>query len=79
MAIGGSGLRGIVVAGHFLMLPDGYKNTAETAWGSLLFLNNFIQYITAGDYWDVSNDFKPLMHTWLWVCWYSFTSSFRWS
>lgn len=47
--------------GYFLMLPDSYKNTAETALGSLLFSNNFVQYITAGDYWDVSNDFKPLL------------------
>lgn len=53
-----------LLLGYFLMLPDSYKNTAETALGSLLFLNNLIQYITAGDYWDVSNDFKPLMHTW---------------
>lgn len=53
-----------LVLGYFCMLPDSYKNTSETSLGTLLFLNNFVQYITAGDYWDVSNDYKPLMHTW---------------
>ena len=46
------------------MLPTNYKNTAETVLGSSVFLNNFVQYITAGDYWDASNEYKPLMHTW---------------
>lgn len=50
--------------GYFSMLPTNYKNTAETTIGSSLFLNNFVQYITAGDYWDASNEYKPLMHTW---------------
>ena len=50
--------------GYFTMLPTNYKNTAETALGSSVFLNNFVQYITAGDYWDASNEYKPLMHTW---------------
>lgn len=50
--------------GYFTMLPTNYKNTAETALGSGVFLNNFVQYITAGDYWDASNEYKPLMHTW---------------
>lgn len=50
--------------GYFYMLPSNYKNVSETALGTLFFLNNFVQYITAGDYWDVSNDYKPLMHTW---------------
>ena len=59
---------GIVIislaVGYFAMLPDAYKNTCETAVGSVTFTNNFVQYITAGNYWDTSNDFKPLMHTW---------------
>ena len=53
-----------LVIGYFTMLPTNYKNTAETALGSSIFLNNFIQYITAGDYWDAANEYKPLMHTW---------------
>lgn len=50
--------------GYFTMFPTNYKNTAETALGSSIFLNNFVQYITAGNYWDASNEYKPLMHTW---------------
>lgn len=53
-----------LAAGYFTMLPDVYKNTCETAVGTSFFINNFVQYITAGNYWDASNDFKPLMHTW---------------
>lgn len=53
-----------LLLGYFYMLPSNYKNVSETALGTLFFLNNFVQYITAGDYWDVSNDYKPLMHTW---------------
>ena len=53
-----------LAVGYFTMLPDGYKNACETAVGTATFTNNFIQYITAGNYWDTSNDYKPLMHTW---------------
>ena len=53
-----------LVIGYFTMLPTNYKNTAETALGSSIFMNNFIQYITAGDYWDAANEYKPLIHTW---------------
>lgn len=53
-----------LAAGYFTMLPTNYKNTAETALGTGLFLNNFVQYVTAGDYWDAANEYKPLMHTW---------------
>lgn len=60
----------IVVSGvslaiaYFVMLPDNLKNVAETVVGTMTFTNNFVQYITSGNYWDQSNDFKPLMHTW---------------
>lgn len=50
--------------GYFVMLPDNYKICSETVAGTSWFANNFIQYITSGDYWDTSNDYKPLMHTW---------------
>ena len=46
------------------MLPEHLKNLSETVAGTSFFSNNFVQYITSGDYWDQSNDFKPLMHTW---------------
>ena len=53
-----------LAGGYFTMLPDAFKNTCETAVGTSFFANNFIQYVTAGDYWDTANEFKPLMHTW---------------
>ena len=53
-----------LIGGYFTMLPDAYKNTCETAVGTSTFTNNFVQYITAGDYWDTANEYKPLMHTW---------------
>lgn len=53
-----------LVIGYFVMLPDNFKNLAETSAGSLTFTNNIVQYITSGDYWNQSNEFKPLMHTW---------------
>ena len=49
---------------YFIQLPDNFKNTCETTIGTLTFTNNYVQYITSGNYWDTSNDFKPLMHTW---------------
>jgi peptidoglycan/LPS O-acetylase OafA/YrhL len=52
------------VCSYFWMLPDNFKNTCETAIGTSVFFNNFVQYVTSGNYWDTSNDFKPLMHTW---------------
>ncbi|MBQ6653381.1 MAG: acyltransferase, partial [Prevotella sp.] len=53
-----------LLGGYFTMLPDAYKNTCETAVGTATFTNNFVQYITSGDYWDTANEYKPLMHTW---------------
>lgn len=53
-----------LAVGYFVMLPDNYKICSETVVGTSWFANNFIQYITSGNYWDTSNDYKPLMHTW---------------
>lgn len=53
-----------LAGGYFTMLPDAFKNTCETAVGTSTFTNNFVQYITAGNYWDTANEYKPLMHTW---------------
>jgi peptidoglycan/LPS O-acetylase OafA/YrhL len=50
--------------GSITMLPEHLKNLSETVVGTSSFSNNFVQYITSGNYWDQGNDFKPLMHTW---------------
>ncbi len=46
------------------MLPLHFKLNCEAAIGTCLFGNNFIQYITSGNYWMADNGYKPLMHTW---------------
>ncbi len=50
--------------GFLLMLPDDFENLAQSVVATNLFSNNILQYLTTGNYWDVVNEFKPLMHTW---------------
>lgn len=50
--------------GYCYFLPANLKNCAEEVGGAVLFLSNFVEYITSTDYWDSANVFKPLMHTW---------------
>ena len=50
--------------GWLVMLRLHFKLTCESVIGTLTFTNNFVQYITSGDYWTTENEFKPLMHTW---------------
>lgn len=53
-----------LVVGSFLMLPDDYENLAESVIATNVFSNNILQCITTKNYWDVVNNYKPLMHTW---------------
>ena len=53
--------------GWFTMLPDDYENLAESVIATNLFSNNILSAITTGDYWNIANEYKPLMHTW-YVC-----------
>ena len=59
-------LAGIVclLAGFWGMLPDSYENLAESVVASNLFAENILSAITAHSYWNVINDYKPLMHLW---------------
>ena len=50
--------------GYFVMLPDDYENLSESVIASNCFVNNILAAITTKNYWDVTNEFKPLMHTW---------------
>ena len=50
--------------GFFGMLPDDFENLSEQIFASSVFSNNILQAITTKNYWNVANDFKPLMHTW---------------
>lgn len=50
--------------GYWLMIPDSYENLAASVVASDLFANNILSAITTKDYWNASNDFKPLMQMW---------------
>ena len=53
-----------MLLGWFTMLPDDYENLAESVVATDVFGNNILSAITTGDYWEIANDYKPLMHTW---------------
>jgi peptidoglycan/LPS O-acetylase OafA/YrhL len=59
-------IAGIVslVLGWFMMLPDDYENLAQSVVASNLYGNNILLSITTRDYWNVCNEYKPLMHLW---------------
>ena len=58
---------GVVVSlavGFFAMLPDDYENLSQSSIASLFFSQNLLSMITTKNYWDVVNEYKPLMHFW---------------
>ena len=50
--------------GVAVMLPDDLENLADSVVATSFFSNNILQAITTRNYWDVVNEYKPLMHTW---------------
>ena len=53
-----------MLLGFFVMLPDDYENLSQSVIATNLFANNILAAITTKNYWDVVNEYKPLMHTW---------------
>lgn len=53
-----------LIVGSVTMLPDDYENLAQSVVASNAFSNNILSAITTGNYWDVVQDYKPLMHLW---------------
>lgn len=53
-----------LAVGVFVMLPDDLENLSQSVVATNLFGNNILQLITTRNYWDVINDYKPLVHTW---------------
>ena len=53
-----------MLVGFFVMLPDDYENLSQSVIATNGFVNNILSAITTKNYWDISNDYKPLMHTW---------------
>lgn len=53
-----------LIIGTITMLPDDLENLAQSVIATNFFGNNVLQVVTTKNYWDVVNEFKPLMHTW---------------
>jgi peptidoglycan/LPS O-acetylase OafA/YrhL len=53
-----------LITGMLVMLPDDLENLSQSVLATNLFANNILLQITTGNYWDIVNDYKPLMHTW---------------
>ena len=53
-----------MLVGYITMLPDDYENLSQSVIATNCFGNNILASITQSNYWDISNDYKPLMHTW---------------
>ncbi len=53
-----------LVIGIKTMLPDDLENLAQSVIATNIFSNNILQAVTTRNYWDVVNEYKPLMHTW---------------
>lgn len=53
-----------LILGGIFMLPDDLIGLSKSIIASNLFSNNLLLYLTSSDYWEVSMEFKPLMHTW---------------
>ena len=46
------------------MLPDDYENLSQSVIASDFMSQNILSAITTKNYWDTSNEYKPLMHFW---------------
>lgn len=46
------------------MMPDDFENISQSIIASNFFANNILADFTTKNYWDVVNEYKPLMHTW---------------
>lgn len=53
-----------LIVGVLVMLPDDLENLSQSIVATNFMANNILLLITTGNYWDISNEFKPLMHTW---------------
>lgn len=53
-----------IIFGIWLMLPDDLENLSQSVIATIGFSNNILLCLTTENYWEVINEFKPLMHTW---------------
>ncbi|MEK7433226.1 MAG: acyltransferase [Cyanobacteriota bacterium] len=53
-----------LIIASFVMLPDDLDNLSQSVIATNFFANNILLLITTGNYWNIVNEYKPLMHTW---------------
>lgn len=53
-----------LILGYFLMLPDDFENLSESVFATNIFGNNILQAVTVRNYWNITNEYKPLLPTW---------------
>lgn len=53
-----------LIIGIVGMLPDDLENLAQSSIASCLFSQNILSFLTTKNYWNVVNEYKPLMHLW---------------
>jgi len=53
-----------LLIGLVVMLPDDLENLSQSVIATNFFSNNILLAATTANYWDVINEYKPLMHTW---------------
>ena len=54
----------VLAVGMLVMLPDDLENLCESVVATNASSNNILQWLTTSNYWDVVNEYKPLLHTW---------------
>lgn len=53
-----------LLVGYIGMLPDNYENIGQAVVASNFMSENILSAVTTHDYWNVANDYNPLMHLW---------------
>ena len=53
-----------LIIGMYVMLPYDLKNLSYSVIATNFSVNNIVTRITSSNYWNIVNDYKPLMHTW---------------
>ena len=50
--------------GSFGLLPDPYEKLADSVIASNVLSENIFSFLNCKNYWNATNDYKPLMHMW---------------
>lgn len=53
-----------LVVGLIVMLPNDLENLCRSIIATNFFGNNILEFIVTNNYWNIINEYKPLMHTW---------------